>query len=74
MSYHEMACDAGYGPDSAGHAEMEAMAEAQERHEHEMYCEAQAAEQAQAEAAQAEAEAALYSAQQAQECHQSSNK
>jgi len=64
MSYHEMACDAGYGPDSAGHAEMEAMAEAQERHEFEMQCEAQAAEQA-----QAEAEAAQYSAQQAQECH-----
>lgn len=56
MSYHEMACDAGYGSDSAGHAEMEAMAEAQHRQEFEIQCEAQAAEQAQVEAAQAEEE------------------
>lgn len=67
MSWHEMACDAGYGPNDAGHAEMEAMAESQARHEFEMQCEAQAAEQAQAEAAQAEAEAAQYSAQQTKE-------
>jgi DNA-directed RNA polymerase subunit RPC12/RpoP len=68
MSWHEMACDAGYGPNNADHAEMEAMAEAQARHEFEMQCEAEAAEQAQAGAAQAEKEAAQYSAQQAQEC------
>ncbi len=66
MSYHEMACDAGYGPNDDGHIEMEAMAEAQHRHEFEMKCEAEA--QAQADAAQAEAEVAQYSTQQAQEC------
>ena len=64
MSYHEMACDAGYGPNDDGHIEMEAMAEAQHRHEFEMKCEAEAQAQAQAYAAQAEAEAAQYSAQQ----------
>ena len=58
MSYHEMACDAGYGPNDSGHAEMEAMAEAQHRHEFEMQCAGEAAEQAQAEAAQAEEEQA----------------
>ena len=58
MSWHEMACDAGYGPNDNGHAEMEAMAESQCRHEFEMKCAGEAAEQAQAEAAQEKEEAA----------------